>query len=72
MVDRIAKNNQTWNRGDQSGGLNVGTPSLSHLMKEKKEHDQMMDTIATNLTLMTMRSTESEVKKVDAVEEEPS
>ncbi|MCE3052299.1 hypothetical protein HAX54_052155, partial [Datura stramonium] len=32
ILDRIAKHNHAWHGGDQSGGLDVVTPSLSHLI----------------------------------------
>ncbi|MCD7463420.1 hypothetical protein HAX54_050545, partial [Datura stramonium] len=60
VLDQIAKNNQTWHKGDQSGGLNVGTPSLTHLMKENKRRDHMMDIISTNIALLNKRLTKND------------
>ncbi|MCE0482058.1 hypothetical protein HAX54_040437, partial [Datura stramonium] len=54
ILERTAKHNQAWNDGDQSEGLNVGTPSLPHLMKE----NQMMIILATYLALLTKKLTE--------------
>ncbi|MCD7458820.1 hypothetical protein HAX54_039286, partial [Datura stramonium] len=45
IVDRIAKHSPAWHEGDQSGGLNVVTPSLSHLMNENQDLDQIMVSI---------------------------
>ncbi|MCE3216529.1 hypothetical protein HAX54_006784, partial [Datura stramonium] len=52
ICDRIVKHNQAWHAGDQSGGLNVGTPSLTHLMKDNQERNKMMSFISTNLALL--------------------
>ncbi|MCE0481259.1 hypothetical protein HAX54_038855, partial [Datura stramonium] len=49
--------------GDQSVGLNVGSPSLSHLMKKNQDHDQMMAAMETNIALLTKKLIEDEVKK---------
>ncbi|MCD7463820.1 hypothetical protein HAX54_051469, partial [Datura stramonium] len=68
ILDKIAKHNHAWHGGDHSGGINVGTPSLSTLVKENQEHDQMMSTI-NNIDLLTKKLIESEVKKVQAIDE---
>ncbi|MCE3051569.1 hypothetical protein HAX54_050229 [Datura stramonium] len=37
ILDKIANHNHVWHGGDQRGGINMGTPSLSHLVKENQE-----------------------------------
>ncbi|MCD7466774.1 hypothetical protein HAX54_003787, partial [Datura stramonium] len=69
ILNWIAKHNHAWHNGEKSGGINVGTPSLSHLMKKNQDRDQMMAVIATNIALLTKKLTEFEVKKVHAIEE---
>ncbi|MCD7449343.1 hypothetical protein HAX54_051532, partial [Datura stramonium] len=59
ILDKIEKHNHAWHGGDQSRGINVGTPSLSNLMKENQECDQMMATMATKITLLTKKLSES-------------
>ncbi|MCD7461209.1 hypothetical protein HAX54_045532 [Datura stramonium] len=58
ILDRIAKHDHAWHGRDQSGGMNVGTPSLAYLMKENQERGQMMVLMATNLALLTKKLTE--------------
>ncbi|MCE0480534.1 hypothetical protein HAX54_037475 [Datura stramonium] len=67
--DQIEKNNHAWHGGDQSGRINVRAPSLSHLMKDNQERDQMMATMATNIALLTKKLIESEIKKVHDIDE---
>ncbi|MCE0481004.1 hypothetical protein HAX54_038325, partial [Datura stramonium] len=57
ILDRIIKHNQAWHASDQSGGIHVGSPSMTHLMKENQEHDQLMTAMTTNITLLTMKLT---------------
>ncbi|MCE2055073.1 hypothetical protein HAX54_041891 [Datura stramonium] len=38
ILDKKEMHNHAWHGGDQGGGINVGTPSLSHLMKENRVH----------------------------------
>ncbi|MCD7452474.1 hypothetical protein HAX54_017013 [Datura stramonium] len=64
ILDKIAKHNHTWHAGDASGGVNIGAPSMSHLIKENQERDQMMETMDTNIALFTNRLTKSESGKV--------
>ncbi|MCD7469163.1 hypothetical protein HAX54_008007 [Datura stramonium] len=63
ILDKIAKHNHTWHAGDASGGVNIGAPSMSHLIKENQERDQMMETMDTNIALFTNRLTKSELEK---------
>ncbi|MCD7468852.1 hypothetical protein HAX54_007367 [Datura stramonium] len=69
ILDKIAKHNYAWHGGDQSGGINVGTPSLSHLIKENQDHDQMMASMEINVALLIKKLTKFEVNKVDAINE---
>ncbi|MCD9559762.1 hypothetical protein HAX54_018011, partial [Datura stramonium] len=69
ILEKIAKHKYAWNGGDQGGGINIGTPSLSHLMKENQEHDQMLATMDTNIAILTKKLTESEAKKMHAINE---
>ncbi|MCD9559089.1 hypothetical protein HAX54_016821 [Datura stramonium] len=62
-MDRITKHNHAWRGGDQSGGINVGTPLLSQLMKENPDHDQIMASNATNIPILTKKLIKVEVKK---------
>ncbi|MCE3216497.1 hypothetical protein HAX54_006693, partial [Datura stramonium] len=59
----IAKHNHAWHGGDKSGVLNMGAPSLSHLMKKNQDLDQMMVVMAINIALLTKKLTEAKVKK---------
>ncbi|MCE3215490.1 hypothetical protein HAX54_002576, partial [Datura stramonium] len=44
---------------DQNKGINVGTLSLSHLIKENQDYDQMMVAMATKIVLLTKTLTEA-------------
>ncbi|MCD9645738.1 hypothetical protein HAX54_034914, partial [Datura stramonium] len=48
---------------DQSGGINFGALSLSHLMKENRDCDQMMAAMAINIVLLTKMLIEDKIKK---------
>ncbi|XP_009629830.1 uncharacterized protein [Nicotiana tomentosiformis] len=55
ILDKIAKHNQAWHSEDTTGGIAYGTPSLTNMIKENQERDQMF--------------TESQTKKVNVVED---
>ncbi|MCE0481532.1 hypothetical protein HAX54_039342, partial [Datura stramonium] len=60
ILDPIAKHNHALHGGDQNRGLNMGTPSLSRLIKENQDCDQMMVDMATKIALLIKKLIEAE------------
>ncbi|XP_070002834.1 uncharacterized protein [Nicotiana sylvestris] len=65
----MAKHNQAWNSEDTTGGIKYGSPSLSNLIKENQERDQVIVGLAININVLTKMFTENQTKKVNAVED---
>ncbi|MCD9643032.1 hypothetical protein HAX54_030136, partial [Datura stramonium] len=51
ILEKITKQNHTWHVGDHDAGVTIGASSISHLVKENQERDQMITTITTNIAL---------------------
>uniref|UniRef100_A0A1S4AWE0 Retrotransposon gag domain-containing protein n=1 Tax=Nicotiana tabacum TaxID=4097 RepID=A0A1S4AWE0_TOBAC len=69
ILDKMAKHNQAWHSEDTTGGISYGSPSLSNLIKENQERDQVIVGLATNVNVLTKMFTENQTKKVNAVED---
>ncbi|XP_019260355.1 PREDICTED: uncharacterized protein LOC109238374 [Nicotiana attenuata] len=69
ILDKMAKHNQAWHSEDTSGGVAYGSPSLTNLIKENQERDQIIAGLATNVNVLTKMFTENQTKKVNVVED---
>ncbi|XP_070015461.1 uncharacterized protein [Nicotiana sylvestris] len=69
ILDKMAKHNQAWHSEDTKGGIAYGSPSLTNMIKENQERDQVIIGIATNVNVLTKMFTESQTKKVNVVED---
>ncbi|XP_019223711.1 PREDICTED: uncharacterized protein LOC109205454 [Nicotiana attenuata] len=69
ILDKMAKHNQAWHSEDTTGGIAYGTPSLTNMIKENQERDQVIAGLATNVNVLTKMFTESQTKKVNVVED---
>ncbi|XP_019264845.1 PREDICTED: uncharacterized protein LOC109242443 [Nicotiana attenuata] len=69
VLDKMAKHNQAWHSEDTTGGIAYGSPSLTNLIKENQERDQVIAGLATNVNVLTKMFTESQTKKVNVVED---
>ncbi|XP_070022971.1 uncharacterized protein [Nicotiana sylvestris] len=63
ILDKMAKHNQPWHSEDTTGGITYGSPSLSNMIKENQERDQVIAGLATNVNVLTKMFTESQTKK---------
>nr|XP_016493278.1 PREDICTED: uncharacterized protein LOC107812647 [Nicotiana tabacum] len=68
-LDKMAQHNQAWHSEDTTGGIAYGSPSLSNLIKENQERDQVIAGLATNVNVLTKMFMESQTKKVNVVED---
>ncbi|XP_070019645.1 uncharacterized protein [Nicotiana sylvestris] len=64
----MAKHNQGWHSEDTTCGIAYGSPSLTTMIKENQERDQVIAGLATNVNVLTKTFTESQTKKVNVVE----
>ncbi|XP_075076430.1 uncharacterized protein LOC142163076 [Nicotiana tabacum] len=69
ILDKMAKHNQAWHSKDTTGGIAYGSPSLTTIIKENQERDQLIAGLATNVNVLTKMFTESQMKKVNMVED---
>ncbi|XP_019236398.1 PREDICTED: uncharacterized protein LOC109216680 [Nicotiana attenuata] len=69
ILDKMAKHNQAWYSEDTTGGIAYDSPSLTNLIKENQERDQIIAGLATNVNVLTKMFTESQTKKVNVVED---
>ncbi|XP_070025323.1 uncharacterized protein [Nicotiana sylvestris] len=69
ILDKMAKHNQAWHSKDTTGGITYGSPSLSNMIKENQERDQVIAGLATNVNAVTKMFTKSQTKKVNVVED---
>nr|XP_009790384.1 PREDICTED: uncharacterized protein LOC104237851 [Nicotiana sylvestris] len=69
ILDKMAKHNQAWHSEDSTGGISYVFPSLSNLIKENQERDQVIVGLATNVNVLTKMFTENQTKKVNTVED---
>nr|XP_009790664.1 PREDICTED: uncharacterized protein LOC104238085 [Nicotiana sylvestris] len=69
ILDKMAIHNQAWHSEDTTGGIAYGTPSLTNMIKENQERDQVISGLATNVNVLTKMFTESQTKKVNVVED---
>ncbi|XP_019240022.1 PREDICTED: uncharacterized protein LOC109220017 [Nicotiana attenuata] len=69
ILDQMAEYNQAWHSKDTTGGIPYGTPSLTNMLKENQERDQVIAGLATNVNVLTKMFTESKRKKVNVVED---
>ncbi|MCD7458972.1 hypothetical protein HAX54_039723 [Datura stramonium] len=49
--------------GDNDGGVTIGAPSMSHIIKENHERYQLMANMETNIALLKKRLIENELRK---------
>ncbi|XP_019239894.1 PREDICTED: uncharacterized protein LOC109219880 [Nicotiana attenuata] len=52
ILDKMAKHNQAWHSEDTLGGIAYGSPSLTNLIKENQERDQIIAGLATNVNVV--------------------
>uniref|UniRef100_A0A1U7VK69 Uncharacterized protein LOC104216909 n=1 Tax=Nicotiana sylvestris TaxID=4096 RepID=A0A1U7VK69_NICSY len=69
ILDKMAKHNQAWHLEDTTGGIAYGSSSLTTMIKENQERDQVIGGLATNVNVLTKMFTESQTKKVNVVED---
>ncbi|XP_018627270.1 uncharacterized protein [Nicotiana tomentosiformis] len=69
ILNKMAEHNQAWYSEDTTGGIAYGTPSLTNMIKENQERDQVIVGLATNINVLTKMFTESQTKKVNVVED---
>ncbi|XP_070019801.1 uncharacterized protein [Nicotiana sylvestris] len=69
ILDKMAKHNQAWNSEDTTGGIAYGSPSLTTMIKENQERDQVIAGLATNVNVLTKRFIENQTKKVNVAED---
>ncbi|XP_019266812.1 PREDICTED: uncharacterized protein LOC109244209 [Nicotiana attenuata] len=69
ILDKMAKHDQAWHSEDTSGGVAYGSPSLTNLIKENQERDQIITGLATNVNVLTKMFTENQTKKVNVIED---
>ncbi|XP_019260639.1 PREDICTED: uncharacterized protein LOC109238605 [Nicotiana attenuata] len=65
----MATHNQTWHSEDTTGGIAYGNPSLTNIIKENQERNQVFVRLATNVNVLTKMFTESQTKKVNVMED---
>nr|XP_016508394.1 PREDICTED: uncharacterized protein LOC107825980 [Nicotiana tabacum] len=65
----MAKHNKAWHSEDTTGEISYDSPSLSNLIKENQERDQVIAGLATNVNVLTKMFTDNQTKKVNAVED---
>ncbi|XP_019261539.1 PREDICTED: uncharacterized protein LOC109239427 [Nicotiana attenuata] len=69
ILYKMAEHNQAWHSEDTTGGIAYGTPSLTNMLKENQERDQVIAGLATNINALTKMFIESQTKKVNVVED---
>ncbi|XP_070002800.1 uncharacterized protein [Nicotiana sylvestris] len=69
ILDKMAKHNQAWHSKDTTGGIAYGSSSLTTMIKENQERDQVIAGLATNVNMLTKMFTERQTKKVNVVED---
>ncbi|XP_070017685.1 uncharacterized protein [Nicotiana sylvestris] len=69
ILDKMANHNQAWHSEDTTGGIAYGSPSLTTMIKENQERDQVIAGLATNVNVLTKIFIESQTKKVNVVED---
>nr|XP_009615901.1 uncharacterized protein LOC104108540 [Nicotiana tomentosiformis] len=69
ILDKMAEHNQAWHSEDTTGRIAYGTPSLTNMIKENQERDQVIAGLATNINVLTKMFTENQTKKVNVVED---
>ncbi|XP_070017317.1 uncharacterized protein [Nicotiana sylvestris] len=69
ILDKMAKHNQAWHSEDATDGIAYGSPSLTTMIKENQERDQVILGLATNVNVLTKMFTENQTKKVNMVED---
>ncbi|XP_075111700.1 uncharacterized protein LOC142181916 [Nicotiana tabacum] len=69
ILDKMAKHNQVWHSEDTTCGTAYGSLSLTTMIKENQEIDQVIAGLATNVNVLTKMFTESQTKKVNVVED---
>ncbi|XP_019248467.1 PREDICTED: uncharacterized protein LOC109227724 [Nicotiana attenuata] len=69
ILHKIAQHNQAWHSEDTTGGIAYGSPSLTNMIRENQERDQVIAGLATNVNVLTKMFTESQTKKVNVVED---
>nr|XP_016513749.1 PREDICTED: uncharacterized protein LOC107830639 [Nicotiana tabacum] len=65
----MVEHNQAWHLEDTTGGITYGTPSLTNMIKENQERDQIIAGLSTNINVLTKMFTESQTKQVNVVED---
>ncbi|XP_019259623.1 PREDICTED: uncharacterized protein LOC109237724 [Nicotiana attenuata] len=59
----MAQHNQAWQSEDRTSGIAYGSPSLTNLIKENQERDQVIVGLASNVNVLTKMFAESQTKK---------
>nr|XP_016494644.1 PREDICTED: uncharacterized protein LOC107813851 [Nicotiana tabacum] len=65
----MAEHNQALHSEDTTGGIAYGNPSLTNMIKENQERDQVIAGLATNINVLTKMFTENQTKKVNVVKD---
>nr|XP_016445140.1 PREDICTED: uncharacterized protein LOC107770351 [Nicotiana tabacum] len=65
----MAKHNQAWHSEDTTVGIAYGSPSLTTMIKENQERDQVITGLATNFNVLTKMFTENQMKKINVEED---
>ncbi|XP_075109195.1 uncharacterized protein LOC142180986 [Nicotiana tabacum] len=60
----MAKHNQAWHSEDTTCGIAYGYPSLTNMIKENQERDQVIAGLVINVNVLTKMFIESQTKKV--------
>ncbi|XP_009628374.1 uncharacterized protein [Nicotiana tomentosiformis] len=69
ILDKMAEHNQAWHSKDTTGGIAYGTPTLTNMIKENQERDQVIVSLSTNINVLTKMFAENKTKKVNALED---
>nr|XP_016453914.1 PREDICTED: uncharacterized protein LOC107778216 [Nicotiana tabacum] len=69
ILDKMAQHNQAWHSEDTIGRIAYGSPSLTNMIMENQERDQVIAGLATNVNVLAKMFTKSQTKKVNVVED---
>nr|XP_016438850.1 PREDICTED: uncharacterized protein LOC107764762 [Nicotiana tabacum] len=68
ILDKMAEHNQAWHSEDTTSEIAYGTPSLTNMIKENQERDQVIAGLAKNVNVLMKMYIEAKQKKVNMVE----
>ncbi|XP_019266602.1 PREDICTED: uncharacterized protein LOC109244031 [Nicotiana attenuata] len=69
ILDKMVQHNQAFTQRTPQYGIAYGTPSLTNMVKENQERDQVIAGLATNANVLTKMFIKSQMKKVNVVED---